>query len=64
MLKKNYLTFTSLRNIPIPIDFDIEGLVTKVIANLNMLNQRAGKMDITDILRLLSAFHDENIHFS
>lgn len=64
MLETNYRTFCSVKNIPIPSDFDMKTLVEKVLEDNGFSEKRARTMDIPDFLSLLLAFNKANIHFN
>ncbi|KAI9294505.1 dimethyladenosine transferase [Neoconidiobolus thromboides FSU 785] len=44
--------------------FDIKTKVFRVLESVGMNESRAAKLGINDFLRLLSAFHDNHIHFA
>ena len=48
------------------VDLDpvIQAKVDGVLARLQLSEARAAKLDVDELLALLSAFHDEGIHFS
>ncbi|KAE9553600.1 hypothetical protein FO519_003195 [Halicephalobus sp. NKZ332] len=64
MLEQNYRTFCSVKNIPIPADFDMKAFVEKVLTESGFSEKRARVMDIPDFLSLLLAFNKANIHFN
>ncbi|KAJ1895651.1 Dimethyladenosine transferase [Kickxella alabastrina] len=63
MLEDNYKTFCASNELMIEPDFDIKSKVLGVLEQLSFSDTRAAKMDGVDFLRMLSAFHDANIHF-
>ncbi|KAI7829987.1 dimethyladenosine transferase [Kickxella alabastrina] len=63
MLEDNYKTFCASNELMIEPDFDIKTKVLGVLEQLSFSDTRAAKMDGVDFLRMLSAFHDANIHF-
>ncbi|KAJ2779441.1 Dimethyladenosine transferase [Coemansia interrupta] len=63
MLENNYKTYCAANEVMIEPDFDIKKKVLDVLASLELAETRASKMDVVDFLKLLSAFHDADIHF-
>jgi len=63
MLEQNRSTWLSLQNLPID-DRPISTIVDDLLEELGHTDSRAAKMDIDDLLKLLSAFHGVAIHFS
>lgn len=45
-------------------DFDIKRKVEEVLEESGFTEQRAAKMGVDELLKLLSAFHDAGIHFA
>jgi len=45
-------------------DVDMKAKVEKVLDDTDNTENRAAKMDVDDLLKLLSAFHDVGIHFA
>jgi len=64
MLERNRSTWLSLQNMPIDDNRSISTIVDDLLEELGHTESRAAKMDIDDLLKLLSAFHDAAIHFS
>ncbi|KAI6020534.1 S-adenosyl-L-methionine-dependent methyltransferase [Pisolithus marmoratus] len=64
MLEKNWRTWCSLQNVPTTDDASIKEMVAKVLDSTGYSDQRAAKMAVDDLLKLLSAFHDVGIHFA
>ncbi|KAI6118489.1 S-adenosyl-L-methionine-dependent methyltransferase [Pisolithus croceorrhizus] len=80
MLEKNWRTWCSLQNKTVTEDASIKEIVARVLDSTGYSDQRAAKMTVDDLLkfvclldhfrvyltsrRLLSAFHDEGIHFA
>jgi len=64
MLEQNRSTWLSLQNMPIDDNRSISTIVDDILEELGHSESRAAKMDIDDLLKLLSAFHDAAIHFS
>jgi len=64
MLESNWRTWCSERNQIIPDDLDMKAMVEEVLGETGFREQRAAKMSVDDLLKLLSAFHDVGIHFA
>lgn len=64
MLEKNWRTWCSLQNKTVTEDASIKEIVARVLDSTGYSDQRAAKMTVDDLLKLLSAFHDEGIHFA
>ncbi|KAL9710645.1 Dimethyladenosine transferase [Leucoagaricus gongylophorus] len=64
MLEQNRRTWMSAQEMPVDDNTSISGLVDNVLTEVGHLESRASKMDIDDLLKLLSAFHDVGIHFA
>jgi len=64
MLEQNRSTWLSLQNKSIDDDRSISTIVDNLLEELGHTESRAAKMDIDDLLKLLSAFHEAAIHFS
>jgi len=64
MLEQNRSTCLSLQNKPIDDERSISTIVDNLLEELGHTESRAAKMDIDDLLKLLSAFHEASIHFS
>lgn len=64
MLDKNYRIHCSMRNMPIPQDFDVKQKVEKILIESSFAEKRARTMDIDDFLTLLHAFNSNSIHFA
>lgn len=64
MLEKNWRTWCSLQNKAVTEDASIKEIVARVLDSTGYSDQRAAKMTVDDLLKLLSAFHDEGIHFA
>jgi 18S rRNA (adenine1779-N6/adenine1780-N6)-dimethyltransferase len=64
MLEKNWRTWCSLQNKMIDDSVGMKVRVEEVLNSTGYSAQRAAKMTIDDLLKLLSAFHDEGIHFA
>ncbi|CAE6419955.1 unnamed protein product [Rhizoctonia solani] len=64
LLDRNYKTWCSEKNQIIPDDFAIKEEVESILESTGFRESRAAKMDIDDLLALLSAFHEKGIHFA
>ncbi|KAF9057590.1 S-adenosyl-L-methionine-dependent methyltransferase [Panaeolus papilionaceus] len=64
MLEQNRKTWLALQEMPVDDDRNISTLVDDVLEELGHTESRAAKMDVDDLLKLLSAFHEVGIHFS
>ncbi|KAG1760891.1 S-adenosyl-L-methionine-dependent methyltransferase [Suillus occidentalis] len=64
MLEQNWRTWCSTQNKMIDDDTNMKGKVEEVLSSSGYSEQRAAKMTLDDLLKLLSAFHDEGIHFA
>ncbi|KAG2365528.1 rRNA adenine dimethylase [Suillus spraguei] len=64
MLEQNWRTWCSTQNKMIDEDTNMKAKVEEVLSSSGYSEQRAAKMTLDDLLKLLSAFHDEGIHFA
>ncbi|KAL1939012.1 hypothetical protein VTO73DRAFT_11165 [Trametes versicolor] len=64
MLESNWKTWASVNDVMIEDDFNFKEKVDQVLLDTGFSESRAAKMDINDLLKLLSAFHDAGIHFA
>ncbi|KAG1865997.1 S-adenosyl-L-methionine-dependent methyltransferase [Suillus subluteus] len=64
MLEQNWRTWCSTQNKIIDDDANMKAKVEEVLSSSGYSEQRAAKMTLDDLLKLLSAFHDEGIHFA
>ncbi|KAG2751649.1 rRNA adenine dimethylase [Suillus brevipes Sb2] len=64
MLEQNWRTWCSTQNKMIDADTNMKAKVEEVLSSSGYSEQRAAKMTLDDLLKLLSAFHDEGIHFA
>ncbi|KAI0789211.1 S-adenosyl-L-methionine-dependent methyltransferase [Abortiporus biennis] len=64
MLESNWKTWAAANDVMIDDTFDIKKKMEEVLEQTGFGEQRAAKMDIDDLLKLLSAFHDVGIHFA
>ena len=62
MMEANWKTYCAERGISVEgVSFPAK--VEGVLQKLGMTEARAAKLDVDELLTLLSAFHDEGIHF-
>ncbi|PBK95620.1 rRNA adenine dimethylase [Armillaria gallica] len=64
MLEKNWRTWCSETNRIIEDDVDMKAKIEGVLEETGNTENRAAKMDVDDLLKLLSAFHDIGVHFA
>ncbi|KAJ3715693.1 S-adenosyl-L-methionine-dependent methyltransferase [Lentinula raphanica] len=64
MLEKNWRTYCSETNQMVEDDVDMKAKVEKVLEETGNTENRAAKMDVDDLLKLLYAFHEVGIHFA
>ncbi|KAF0303221.1 putative dimethyladenosine transferase [Amphibalanus amphitrite] len=64
MLEKNYTTWCSVNNKPVPEGFDVKQAVEQILTNGGFMEKRARHMDMDDFLGLLQAFNAEGFHFT
>ncbi|KAG2338949.1 rRNA adenine dimethylase [Suillus weaverae] len=64
MLEQNWRTWCSTQNKMIDDSINMKAKVEEVLSSSGYSEQRAAKMTLDDLLKLLSAFHDEGIHFA
>ncbi|KAH9948517.1 S-adenosyl-L-methionine-dependent methyltransferase [Amylocystis lapponica] len=64
MLESNWKTWASVNDTTVEDGFDIKKKVEGVLEETGFSESRVAKMDIDDLLKLLSAFHDVGIHFA
>ncbi|KZT05276.1 rRNA adenine dimethylase [Laetiporus sulphureus 93-53] len=64
MLERNWNTWASMNDVKIEDNVNIKQKVEEVLDETRFKDSRAAKMDIDDLLKLLSAFHDAGIHFA
>ncbi|KAL0959093.1 hypothetical protein HGRIS_014391 [Hohenbuehelia grisea] len=64
LLEKNWRTWCSENNQMIEDEVDMKAKVEKVLNDTEFSESRAAKMDVVDLLKLLSAFHDIGVHFA
>ncbi|XP_063238470.1 probable dimethyladenosine transferase isoform X1 [Bacillus rossius redtenbacheri] len=63
-LANSHRIYCSMKNIPIPEDFDMKQKIEDVLKTGDWETKRARTLDIDDFMMLLTAFNKENIHFS
>jgi 18S rRNA (adenine1779-N6/adenine1780-N6)-dimethyltransferase len=63
MLEKNWKTWCSEQDKVIE-DITMKQKIESILEETGHSNTRAAKMDLNDILKLLSAFHESGIHFA
>ncbi|KAJ4001160.1 S-adenosyl-L-methionine-dependent methyltransferase [Lentinula boryana] len=64
MLEKNWRTYCSETNQMVEDDVDMKAKVEKILEETGNTENRAAKMDVDDLLKLLYAFHEVGIHFA
>jgi len=65
MLEKNYKTWRSeTGQTPSVQPVNMKDMIETILSETGYAENRAAKMDINDLLKLLSAFHDKGIHFA
>ncbi|KIM57023.1 hypothetical protein SCLCIDRAFT_29188 [Scleroderma citrinum Foug A] len=64
LLEKNWRTWCSLHNKMVTDNVNMKATVENILNSTGYSDQRAAKMSVDDLLKLLSAFHDEGIHFA
>ncbi|KAJ7160705.1 S-adenosyl-L-methionine-dependent methyltransferase [Mycena filopes] len=64
MLEKNWRTWCAETDPMIEDDVNMKAKIEKVLIDTGNSENRAAKMDVDDLLNLLSAFHDIGVHFA
>jgi len=64
MLEKNWKTWCAEQEQMITDDMDMKARIEKVLDDTGNSENRAAKMDVDDLLKLLAAFHDIGVHFA
>ncbi|KAG7446511.1 rRNA adenine dimethylase [Guyanagaster necrorhizus] len=64
MLEKNWRTWCSETDRIIEDNVDMKAKIDTVLEETGNTENRAAKMDVDDLLKLLSAFHDIGVHFA
>jgi len=62
LLEENYKTYCSINNSKMS-DLSIKEKVEAALASGNFAEERSGKLDIDDFLKLLCCFNEEGLHF-
>ena len=62
--QSNWKTLHAEKEVPLDTSVPFASKVDAILTGTGYSDQRAAQMDITDLLELLSAFHDALIHFS
>jgi 18S rRNA (adenine1779-N6/adenine1780-N6)-dimethyltransferase len=67
LLERNLQTYCAIQNIPIDNVLappkTMKSLVNEILDRVGLAEYRAAKMDLTQFLTLLDAFHQQHIHF-
>lgn len=63
-MQSNWKTLHAEKEVPLDTSVPFASKVDAILSSTGYSDQRAAQMDITDLLELLSAFHDALIHFS
>ncbi|KAK3771638.1 hypothetical protein RRG08_047894 [Elysia crispata] len=63
VLEKNYRVSCSVKNIPVPSDFNVKEKVTQLLQDGNFEQRRARSMSIDDFIELLNLFNEAGFHF-
>ncbi|KAI9453597.1 S-adenosyl-L-methionine-dependent methyltransferase [Russula earlei] len=63
MLERNWRTWCSEQN-KVVGDVSMKQKIEDILEETGYKESRASKMDLNDILKLLSAFHDSDVHFA
>ncbi|KAF6749552.1 adenine-N6,N6--dimethyltransferase [Ephemerocybe angulata] len=65
MLEQNRRTWLAMQEMPVDHENEsIQGVLDKILEAGDWMESRASKMDIDDLLKMLSAFHEQGIHFA
>ena len=64
LLTKNFNILCSMKNVPVPPDFDIKAVLAEVFTATEMAETRSRTMSNDEILKLLESFNSRGIHFS
>ncbi|KAK0225660.1 S-adenosyl-L-methionine-dependent methyltransferase [Armillaria fumosa] len=64
MLEKNWRTWCSETDRIVEDNVDMKAKIEGVLEETGNTENRAAKMDVDDLLKLLSAFHDIGVHFA
>ncbi|GFO37154.1 rRNA adenine n(6)-methyltransferase [Plakobranchus ocellatus] len=63
VLEKNYRVSCSVKNIPVPSDFNVKDRVMQLLQDGNFEQRRARSMSIDDFIELLNLFNEAGFHF-
>ncbi|RUS73080.1 hypothetical protein EGW08_019161 [Elysia chlorotica] len=63
VLEKNYRVSCSVKNIPVPADFNVKDRVTQLLQEGEFEHRRARSMSIDDFIELLNLFNEAGFHF-
>ncbi|KAG8745218.1 Dimethyladenosine transferase [Ceratobasidium sp. 414] len=64
LLERNFRTWCAEKQQIVLDGYNIKSEVESILHNTGFKDNRAAKMDIDDLLKLLSAFHEKGIHFA
>ncbi|KAJ7279118.1 S-adenosyl-L-methionine-dependent methyltransferase [Mycena rebaudengoi] len=64
MLEKNWRTWCAETNTIIEDNVNMKAKIEQVLLDTGNSENRAAKMDVDDLLKLLAAFHDIGVHFA
>jgi len=64
MLESNHKALCAAQNKPIAPGWDVANVLAQVLDKSGFADQRAAKMDVDDLLRLLACFHEHGLHFA
>ncbi|EPQ55688.1 rRNA adenine dimethylase [Gloeophyllum trabeum ATCC 11539] len=64
MLEQNYRTWCAEKDKIVEDDLDMKAKVEQILLDTGYSEERAAKMGIDELLKLLSAFHDAGVHFA
>ncbi|KAF8196656.1 S-adenosyl-L-methionine-dependent methyltransferase [Mycena galopus ATCC 62051] len=64
MLEKNWRTWCAETDQMVEDNVDMKAKIEQVLTDTGNSENRAAKMDVDDLLKLLSAFHDIGVHFA
>ncbi|EPQ30861.1 uncharacterized protein PFL1_01758 [Pseudozyma flocculosa PF-1] len=64
MLEANYKVWCAEREVMVDDSVPFSQVVDAILRDTGCADNRAAKMDIDDLLKLLAAFHEKGIHFS
>ncbi|KAJ8522168.1 hypothetical protein ONZ45_g1199 [Pleurotus djamor] len=64
MLEKNWRTWCAETGKMVEDEVDMKAKIEEVLESTGYAESRPAKMDIDDLLKLLSAFHDIGVHFA